>query len=65
MQIIVNPGGVQPNACSLKDFFAANPDIDRDERLKITATLKLGETYFGGGGAAARWSVAPAKDVAA
>lgn len=42
--------------CTLAEFLDANEGLDADERGAISG-LAIGESYSGGGGAAATWSV--------
>jgi len=46
----------EPEPFTFACFADVNPELDPDERACILA-LRVGETYTGGGGAAAEWQL--------
>jgi hypothetical protein len=58
MRVCIDAWGADPVVTDLATFFEVNA-MDAEERAEILASLEAGETYFGGGGAMADWSLTP------
>jgi lipoate-protein ligase B len=63
LEILLTLEGEAAQRMTLGALFAANEALDEQERLDIMQALRHGQTYHGGGGAAAAyrldWAPAP------
>jgi hypothetical protein len=55
-QYLLDSGEGEPFAITLDEFVGANECLDESE-VTAVRTLAPGQTYRGGGGAAAEWSI--------
>ena len=56
VMVLLNEGTMDEYLCTVESFVQANESLDEEE-INAVRSLQPGDTYRGGGGAAAEWTI--------